>query len=71
MQRITLANFHSKSGLIFLNITESKVKNEISNLSSKKATGNGHVPPKILKKKVGIYLKEINNNSLYEKGNFP
>ena len=51
VQRIKLANFHSKSGLIFFNITENKVMNEISNLSSKKTTGNGHIPPKILKKK--------------------
>ena len=54
VQRIKLANFHSKSGLIFFNITESKVMNEISNLSSKKTTGNGHIPPKILKKRNNI-----------------
>lgn len=37
-QRIKLANCHSKSTLNFSKVTESEVKKEILNLSSKKAT---------------------------------
>ena len=39
-------------------VTESEVRKEISNLSSKKATKNGNIPAKILKKSVDIYIKE-------------
>ena len=41
VQRIKLANFHSKSGLKFNTINELDVKKEILNLSSKKATRKG------------------------------
>ena len=55
MQRIKLANFHSKSTINFLKVTaESEVKKELLNLSSKKATRNGNIPAKILKKSVDI-----------------
>ena len=50
VQRIKLANFHSYSTLNFSKVTESKVRKEILNLSSKKATKNGDIPAKILKK---------------------
>ena len=59
MQGIKLANFHSKSTLNFSKVTEGEVKKEILNLSSKKATKNGDIPAKILKKSVDIYIKEI------------
>ena len=59
VQRIKLANFHSYSTLNFSKVTESEVRKEILNLSSKKATKNDDIPAKILKKSVDIYLKEI------------
>ena len=63
VQRIKSANCHSYSTLNFSNVTESEVRKEILNLSSKKATKNGDVPAKILKKSVDIYIK----NSIYNK----
>ena len=59
MQRIKLANFHSYSTLNFSKVTESEVRKEILNLSSKKATKNGDIRAKILKKSVDISIKEI------------
>ena len=59
MQGIKLANFHSKSTLNFSKVTVGEIKKEILNLSSKKATKNGDIPAKILKKSVDIYIKEI------------
>ena len=50
VQRIKLANFHSKSSLKFNSVSELDVKKEILNLSSKKATRKGDIPAKILKK---------------------
>ena len=58
MQRIKIANCHSKSSLDFSWVIESEVK-KILTLPSKKATRNVDVPTKALKKSVGIYLKEI------------
>ena len=73
VQRIKLANFHSYSILNFSKVTESKVRKEILNLSTKKATKNGDIPAKILKKSVEIYTKEITFiiNDCLEKGIFP
>ena len=59
MQKIKLANFHFYSTLNFSKVTESEVRKEILNLSSKKATKNGDIPAKILKESVDIYIKEI------------
>ena len=59
VQRIKLANFQSYSTLNFSKVTESKVRKEILNLSSKKATKNGDISAKILKKNVDVYIKEI------------
>ena len=59
IQRIKLANFHSYSTLNSSKVTKSEVREEVLNLSSKRATKNGHIPVKILKKSVGIYIKEI------------
>ena len=59
VQKIKLANFHSYSTLNFSKVTESKVRKEIMNLSTKKATKNGDIPAKILKKSVNVYIKEI------------
>ena len=73
VQRIKLANFRSYSTLNFSKVTESEVRKEILNLSTKKATKNGDIPAKILKKSVEIYIKEITfiiNDSL-EKAIFP
>ena len=73
VQRIKLANFHSYSTLNFSKVTESEVRKEILNLSSKKATKNGDIPAKILKKSVDIYIKEITFiiNDCIENGIFP
>ena len=72
MQRIKSANFHSFSTLNFSKVTESEVRKEILNLSTKKATKNGDIPAEILKESVNIYIKEktfIINNCI-EKGIF-
>ena len=73
MQRIKLANFHSYSTLNFSKVTESEVRKEILNLSTKNATKNGDIPAKILKKSINIYIKEITFiiNYCLEKGIFP
>ena len=73
VQRIKLGNFHAYSTLNFSKVTESKVRKEILNLSSKKATKNGDIPAKILKKSVDIYIKEITFtiNDCIENGIFP
>ena len=74
MQRIKLANFHSKSTINVSKVTaESEVKKELLNLSSKKATRNGDIRAKILKKSVDIDIKEIAImiNDCIEKRNFP
>ena len=59
VQRMKLANFHSHSTLKFSKVTESEVRKEILNLSTKKATKNGDIPAKILNKSVNIYIKEV------------
>ena len=73
VQRIKLANFHSYSTLNFSNVTESEVRKEILDLSTKMATENGDIPAKILKKSVDIYIKEITFiiNDCIENGIFP
>ena len=73
VQRIKLANFHSYGTLNFSKVTESEVRKEILNLSTKKATKYGDIPAKILKKSVDIYIKEITFiiNDCLEKGIFP
>ena len=50
VQRITLANFHSKSSLKFNSVSELDIKKEILNLSSKKAIRKGDVPGQDTKK---------------------
>ena len=73
VQRIKLANFHCKSSLTFNSVSELDVKKEILNLSSKKATGKGDIPAKILKNSINVYLSELTiliNNCL-KKGVFP
>ena len=70
VQRIKLANFHSKSSLRF---NELDVKKEILNLSPKKSTRKGDVPAKTLKNSINAYLSELTiliNNCL-KKGVFP
>ena len=59
VQRIKLANFHSYSTLNFSKVTEIEVRKVILNISFKKATKNGDIPAKILKKSADIYIKEI------------
>ena len=73
VQRIKLANFHSYSTLNFSKVTESEVRKEILNLSYTKATKNGDILAKILKKSVDIYIKEITFiiNDCIENGIFP
>ena len=73
VQRIKLANFHSKSSLKFNSVSELDVKKEILNLSSKKATRKGDIPAKILKSSINTCLSEMKiliNNCLKE-GVFP
>ena len=54
VQRIKLANFHSKSSIKYNSISELYVKKEILNLPSKKATRKGDTPAKILKNSVSL-----------------
>ena len=54
VQRIKLTTFHCYSTLNISKVPESEVRKEILNLSSKKATENGDIPAKILKKSVDI-----------------
>ena len=73
VQRIKLANFHSKSSSKFNSVSELDVKKETSNLSSKKATRKGDIPVKILKNIISAYLPELTiliNNCL-KRGVFP
>ena len=73
VQKIKLANFHSKSSLKFNSVSELDIKKEILNLSSKKATRKGDIPAKILKNTINAYLSELTiliNNCL-RKGVFP
>ena len=70
VQRIKLANFHSKSSLKFNSVSELDVKKEILNLSSKKATRKGDIPAKMLKNSINVYLSELAiliNNCLEER----
>ena len=73
VQSIKLANFRSYSTLNFTKFTESEVRKEILELSTKKATKNGDIPAKILNKSVDIYIKEIKFiiNDCIENGIFP
>ena len=59
VQRIKLANFHSKSSLKFKSVSELDVKKEILNLSSTKATRKGDIPAKIPKNSINAYLSEL------------
>ena len=73
VQRIKLANFHSKSSLRFNSVSKLDVKKEILNLSSKKATRKSDIPAEILKNSINAYLPELTiliNNSL-NKGVLP
>ena len=73
VQRIKLANFHSKSNLKFNSVSELDVKKEILNLSSKKATRKGGIPAKILKNSINAYFSELTIliNNCVKKGVFP
>ena len=59
VQRIKLANFHSKSSLKLNSVKELHVKKEILNLSSKKATRKGDNPAQIPKNSINPYLSEL------------
>ena len=59
VQMIKLANLHSCGSLNVSNVTESDVRKEIFNLSSKKETKNSDIPAKTITKRVDIYIKEI------------
>ena len=56
---IKLANLHSCGSSNVSKVTESDVRNEILNLSSKKETKNSDIPAKTITKRVDIYIKEI------------
>ena len=73
VQRIKLANFHSKSSLKFNSVSELDVKKEILNLSCKKATRKGDIPAKILKNSINTYLSELTTliNNCLKEGVFP
>ena len=57
VQRIKLANFHSKSSLKFNSVSEVDVKKEVLNLSSKKE--KVIFQPKYLKNSINAYLPEL------------
>ena len=59
VQRIKLANLHSKSSLKFNSVSEHDIKKEILNLSYKKATRKADIPVKILKTSINAYLSEL------------
>ena len=59
VQRIKLANFHSKSCLKFNRVSGLDVKKEILNLSPKKPNRKGDIPSKILKNSINAYLSEL------------
>ena len=59
VQRIRLANFHSKSCLKFNSVSGIDFKKEILNLPSKKATRKGDIPAKTLKNSINAYLSEL------------
>ena len=63
VQRIKLANFHSKSSLKFNNVSELDVKKEILNLSSKIPTRKGDISTKILKNNITAYVLELKLHS--------
>ena len=71
VQRIKLANFHLYSTLDFLKFTDCEVREKILNLSFRKATKNGNIPAKILKK--NVYIKETTFiiHDYIENGIFP
>ena len=73
VQRIKLANFHTKSSLKCNSVSEIDIKKEILNLSSKKATRKGDIPSKILKNSIIAYLSQltIRINSCLKEGVFP
>ena len=77
VQRIKLANFHSKSSLKFNSVSKLDIKKEILYLSSKETTRKVDIPAKMLRKmlknNVNPYLSELKiliNNCL-KKGVFP
>ena len=73
IQRIKLANFHHRQTFNFHYVSVKKVKKELMNLSSTKATRKGNIPAKILKDSLSVYTKEqttIINNCLKD-GLFP
>ena len=59
VQRIKLANLHSKSSLKFNSVSEHDVKKEILNLSFKKATRKGDILVNILKASINGYLSKL------------
>ena len=72
VQRIKLANFHSKFSFKLNSVSDLDVKKEILNLSSKKPTRKSDIPAKILKNRINAYLSELTiiiNNCL-KKGVF-
>ena len=73
VQRIKLANIHSKSNLRFNRVSELDVKKEILNLSSKKAVRKGDIPANILKISINAYLSELTilSNSWFKSRVFP
>ena len=64
-QRITLANFHFIVHDFFSKVTESEVRKEILNLSSKKATKNGDIPAKILKNILTFIVNDCIENGIF------
>ena len=72
VQRIKLANFHSKFSFKLNSLSDLDVKKEILNLSFKKPTRKSDIPAKILKNRINAYLSELTiiiNNCL-KKGVF-
>ena len=63
VQRIKVANVHSKSSLRFNIVSELDVKKKMLNLYSKKATRKDDIPANILKNSINAYF--IRNNKSY------
>ena len=73
IQRIKLANLHHRQTFNFHYVSVKVVKNELMNLSSKKATRQGNIPAKILKDSLSVYAKELTTiiNNCLKDGLFP
>ena len=73
IQRIKSLNFENCNVLNFSQVNEKDVRDEILNLSSKKATRKGDIPANILRDNIEIYVTELTRliNTCLLNGTFP